>query len=502
VDVDRIVGTNVAGYSVESVLGRGAMGVVYVARQRSPERRVALKLIAPSFAGDESFRRRFLHEVVAAAAIEHPHILPVYDAGESDGVLFMAMRLVDGPDLRGILRTPGVLTFDRVMTIVGQIGGALDAAHARRLVHRDVKPGNVLVTTRPDAEEDDVSYLTDFGVSIWTTSDATTLATTGRLVGTADYVAPEQIEATNVDGRADLYSLGCVAYECLTGRVPFAAPSPVAVLHAHLHDRAPPPSSIRPDLPPAVDVVMDRALRKAPEERYASCRELTHELRAALSGSTGRARTLLQTPTPSASRSRSRGRAAVIGGMIVATVLLAAAAARLAFPGPTRGGPSTSSSPAARPTLIRDGVQVTASDTAPSSTDAAGDPVNYLPGNVIDGDVETAWRMPGNGHGGRITLLFDDPVEVVRIGLIPGYAKTDPQTGADRFFQDRIITSVRYLVPGRPPTTQTFRPVPIPQSVRLRATTSRIEVRILDTTEPGGLDYTAISEIYVYGYRE
>jgi hypothetical protein len=156
--------------------------------------------------------------------------------------------------------------------------------------------------------------------------------------------------------------------------------------------------------------------------------------------------------------------------------------------------------PSASPQLIREGIQVIASDTAPSSTDAAGNVVTYLPANVIDGDVETAWRSPGNGRGESITLIFDNPITVVRIGLIPGYAKTDPQTGVDRFRQNRIIRSVEYRVPGLPGTRKTFRPLPIPQFVRLRVTTSRLTVTILATSEPGGLDYTAISEIYLYGY--
>jgi hypothetical protein len=145
---------------------------------------------------------------------------------------------------------------------------------------------------------------------------------------------------------------------------------------------------------------------------------------------------------------------------------------------------------------------VTASHTAPSSTDAAGNPVNYVPANVIDGNVQTAWRTPGDGHDESVTLIFDNPINVVRIGLIPGYAKTDPESGANRFVQDRIIETVAYQIPGLPNTTKKFRPVPVPQFVRLRVTTSQITVRILATTASGGLDYTAISEIYVIGYQQ
>ncbi len=500
-DIHRIVGTDVAGYEIESVLGQGAMGVVYVAHQRSPERRVALKLITPAFATDEGFRRRFLREATAAAAIEHPNILPIYAAGESNGLLFMAMRLVEGRELRDILRDAAGLSPDRVVSIVRQIGSALDAAHARGLVHRDVKPGNVLVT-RQEAEEPDLCYLTDFGVSTWTSSSAATITGTGQLVGTVNYVAPEQIEGARVDGRTDLYSLGCVLYECLTGLPPFAGRPPAAVLYAHLHEEAPGPTSVRPDLPPPVDAVVARALRKAPEERYPSARDLTHDLRAALGGSTPSSATVAIAP-PSASSTVPRARWRT--GWVIATVMVAAllfAGAAIAVLALTGRGPATSEGPTRTPDLIREGVQVTASQTAPASTDAAGNVVTYLPANVIDGDVQTAWRTPGDGHRESVTLIFDNPVDVVRIGLIPGYAKTDPQTGANRFFQNRIITEVRYLIPGLPPIEQTLRPVPVPQFVDVDATTSRIDVVVVATTEPGGLDYTAISEIYVYGYPQ
>ena len=501
-DPDRIVGTDVAGYAVESVLGSGAMGVVYVARERSPERRVALKLITPAFASDEVFRRRFLREATAAAAIEHPHILPVYAAGESNGTLFMAMRLIEGRDLREILEGTAELPLERVERIVGQVGGALDAAHARGLIHRDVKPGNVLVIEQPDADDSDFCYLMDFGVSTWTASSAATITATGQMVGTANYMAPEQIEGGGVDGRTDLYSLGCVLYECLTGSAPFSGRSAPAILYGHLHEHAPPPSSLRPGLPPGADAVIDRALRKAPEERYPSCRELSQDLRATLTGSTATMPTVTTVTPPSGSpTARSRGRATWIAMAAVATVLLLVVAGlayvRFRDRGPVQGSPP----PDTPPQLIREGVQVIASDTAPSSTDAAGNRVTYVPANVIDGDVQTAWRAPGDGHDVSVTLIFDNPINLVRIGLIPGYAKTDPETGANRFLQDRIIIAVAYRIPGLPNTTKTFKPLPVPQFVRLRVTTSRITVKILDTTASGGLDYTAISEIYVFGYR-
>jgi serine/threonine protein kinase len=502
-DPDRIVGTDIAGYSVESVLGRGAMGVVYVARQHSPARRVALKLITPAFAGDEVFRRRFLREATAAAAIEHPHILPVYAAGESNGTLFMAMRLVDGEDLHEILRGSAELPIGRVVAIAGQVGAALDAAHGRGLVHRDVKPGNILVTRQADAEEADFCYLTDFGVSTWTASSAATITSTGQMVGTANYVAPEVIEGGRVDGRADQYSLGCMLYECLTGGAPFGDRGPAATLYAHIHEQAPAPSSLRRGLPMGVDAVTDRVLRKVPAERYASCRDLARDLRAALAGSPkAPARVRLASTSNRSAIARSRRRAIWVAAAALATALVGTVAGFAFFGLPDGGSGQSSSASAATPRLIREGVQVTASNTAPASTDAAGNPVTFVPANVIDGNVETSWRTPGGGLGETITLIFDNPVEVDRIGLIPGYAKTDPQTGANRFLQDRIIKAVTYQIPGLPNTKQTFAPQPVPQFTTLHVTTSRITVKILDTTASGGLDYTAISEIYVYGFEQ
>jgi hypothetical protein len=498
VDADRSLGMQVAGYAIESVLGRGAMGVLYVARQQSADRRVALKRIHPAFADDEEFRERFLREARAAAAIDHPHILPVYDAGESNGVLFIAMRLVEGEDLRAILRASGRLAPDRVLVIAGQIGAALDAAHARGLIHRDVKPGNILVAQQTDADETDFCYLTDFGISTWTTSSAPTLTTTGRMVGSLNYAAPEQIEGKRVGAAADLYSLGCVLFECLTGSPPFAGRSAPGVLYAHVHEEPPPVSSFRPELPPAVDAVVGRALRKRPDERYSSCRDLTLDLRAALAGGTTGSRTAptRTIPAPSSSRRRRRrvwvAAAAVVAGLAIGLTTLAILGVFRRAPAPS--GP--------RPSLIRSGVQVTASLTAPASKDAAGNVVTFLPRNVVDGNVETAWRAPGDGRGVTLRLLFDNPIEVVRVGLIPGYAKFDPQSGTNRFEEERIIKQVRYLIPGLPSVTQTFRPIPIPQYVPIHATTSRMTIEILDTTEPGGRDFTPISEIYVYGYPQ
>jgi serine/threonine protein kinase len=227
-------GTGVAGYRVERLLGRGGMGAVYLAEDTSLGRKVALKLLGPELAADERFRERFLRESKLAASLDHRGIVPIYQAGESDGTLFIAMRYVEGSDLRTVLGE-GALEPARAIATLEQVADALDAAHASGLVHRDVKPGNILLDTRGHA------YLSDFGLTKQASSQSG-LTQTGQLVGTLDYVAPEQIEGREVDGRADVYSLTCVLYECLTGTKPFARESEVATLWAHINEPPRPPA--------------------------------------------------------------------------------------------------------------------------------------------------------------------------------------------------------------------------------------------------------------------
>ena len=201
-------GTTFASYRVESLLGRGGMGVVYLAHDPSLERPVALKLIAPELVQNPEFRQRFLREPKLAASLDHPNVIPIYEAGEHDGQLYLAMRYVKGTDLRAALEREGKLTPERTIEVLAQVAGALDAAHERGLVHRDVKPGNVLL------DEGGHPYLTDFGITKPAEGDA---MDTGEMVGTLDYLAPEQIRGEEVDGRTDCYALACVLYECLTG---------------------------------------------------------------------------------------------------------------------------------------------------------------------------------------------------------------------------------------------------------------------------------------------
>jgi streptogramin lyase/predicted Ser/Thr protein kinase len=257
-----------AGYRVEELLGRGGMGVVYRATDVSLERPVALKLIAPELAEDERFRARFLREPRLAAALDHPCVVPIYEAGEREGQLYLAMRYVEGSDLKTLLEREGKLAPERALRVLAQVADALDAAHRRCLVHRDVKPGNVLL------DEEGHAYLTDFGISKQLGGASTD---TGRVVGTLDYLAPEQIRGEAVDGRTDCYALACVVYECLAGAPPFRRATEAETLWAHMQDEPAPLPGM-----PKLEPVLQRGLAKQREERYDSCAALTEAAADAL----------------------------------------------------------------------------------------------------------------------------------------------------------------------------------------------------------------------------
>ena len=235
---DRERGSQIADYRIEAVLGRGGMSVVYLAEDLRLKRRVALKLLTPALAADERFRDRFLRESELAASLDHANVIPIYEAGEADGSLFIAMRYVEGSDLKALLRD-GPLSQERAVLLAGQVAAALDAAHERGLVHGDVKPSNVLIDGRGHA------YLADFGLTKRVTDERPAAGGEAQLMGTIDYVSPEQIRGEDVDGRADVYSLGCLLYECLTGRQPFKRGNDAAILYAHLEDEPPQPARRR-----------------------------------------------------------------------------------------------------------------------------------------------------------------------------------------------------------------------------------------------------------------
>jgi CheY-like chemotaxis protein len=268
---DPRIGTVIAGYRIEARVGRGGMGVVYRAHHLNLERRAALKIIAPDLAESTGFRERFTREARIAAALQHPNVVTVYDAGEVDGLLYLAMRYIEGFDLAAILSKEGRLRPYRAIDVCRQVAAALDAAHEHGLIHRDVKPGNVLIEGR-------TAFLTDFGLT--KRIEGTQLTRAGDLVGTIHYVAPEQIEAGQVSARTDVYSLGCLLYHCLTGQVPFVRETDVAVIYAHLSEDPPRPSRVRPELPEGLDAVIAKALDKSPDRRFPTCGDLMNAARA------------------------------------------------------------------------------------------------------------------------------------------------------------------------------------------------------------------------------
>ncbi len=310
------------------------MGVVYRAEQQYPHRSVAIKLITPELSSDPGFRERFMRETEATAALDHPNIIPIYEAGIADALLYIVMRYVDGPDLRAVLLRDGRLTPEQALNVTDQVGRALDAAaRSRGLIHRDVKPANILLANNNDGASGHV-YLCDFGLAKQVGSSSG-LTGTGAMIGTIDYMAPEQIREDVVDERADVYSLGCVVYHLLTGHVPFQG-SGAKVMWSHLHEQAPPVSESGAAVPAATDGVLAKALAKDPLERYQDCGHLVHDLRTALSGSAPDVVAPPPALPPAASRRRRlhADRRRVVIACAVAVIALATALVYAA----TRGG--------------------------------------------------------------------------------------------------------------------------------------------------------------------
>jgi serine/threonine-protein kinase len=353
-------GSRVAGYLLEEQVGVGGMAVVYRAFDERLARWVALKVLVPALAADQAFRQRFIRESRAAAAVDDPHIIPVYEAGETGDLLFIAMRYVHEGDGRTMLHREGPLPPARVTAIIAAAASALDTAHRAGLVHRDVKPANLLIDTQPGRP--DHVYLSDFGLSKGALTSVG-LTGTGQFLGTPNYMAPEQIEGRPVDGRADQYALACTAFELLTGEAPFQRDDGMAVMWAHMSQPPPPLGSRRPGLPPAADEVLARGLAKAPEQRYPSCAEFAAALGAALASVPyqpapqpvpahpapwpAAAPGWAPRPAPPAWPRRPRpahlmvavAAAGVIAGAILAAVLLSS-------PGHSNAGPAHSSAPA------------------------------------------------------------------------------------------------------------------------------------------------------------
>ena len=272
---DVRIGSRLAAYRIEGLLGRGGMSDVYRAEDLRLRRRVALKILTAELASDAHFREQFLHESELAASIDHPNIIPIYEAGETAGCLFIAMRYVEGTDLRALLRAQGALEPGRALAIFAQVADAIDAAHEHGLVHRDVKPSNVLIDPRGHC------YLSDFGLTK-NIADRADASESGQVVGTVDYAAPEQLRSLPLDGRADVYALGCMLFECLTGEVPFPHESEVAVIYAQLEEPPPKASERRPQLPAGVDSPLARAMAKLPADRYPCARDLVQAAQVGL----------------------------------------------------------------------------------------------------------------------------------------------------------------------------------------------------------------------------
>ncbi len=380
-------GSRVGGYRLEEQVGAGGMAVVFRAVDERLGRRVALKLLAPGLASDAAFRQRFLRESRAAAAVDDPHIIPVHEAGEASGVLFIAMRYVPGGDVRTLLHEQGPLPAERAAAIISPVASALDAAHDAGLVHRDVKPANMLVDARPGRP--DHVYLSDFGLSKGPLSSAG-LTGTGQYLGTPDYMAPEQIEGRAAGGRADQYALACAAFELLCGEPPFRRDQGMAVLFAHLQQPPPPLASRRPGIAAAADAVFARALAKAPQDRYASCRDFADALRDALgvaayhSGPGAAPAGQLAARHPAAEIASPAGpgaedaalpadaaAASAAGSAPAATSAVAGTLARAAPPATARPGPSGGSGEAAPRTARQAGEQ---DGTGPATTTGTGGP--------------------------------------------------------------------------------------------------------------------------------
>jgi predicted Ser/Thr protein kinase len=364
-------GTIVSGYRVDGVLGEGGMGVVYRATQLSLNRTVALKILATELSEDTAFRERFRREGLLQAAIDHQHIVTVYEAGDTEHGLFLAMRLIRGPTLKDMILA-GELDPERTLRILTQVAGALDNAHDVGLTHRDIKPQNILVGA------DDHAYLADFGLT--QASDEVSLTETGQFIGTIDYVAPEQIQGLGATARSDVYSLTAVLYEALTGFVPFARPNEAAVLYAHIAEPPPSVTERRSELPPEIDAVIARGMAKVPDERYPSAGELIAEAIVAFGDEAAAAALRPQAPPPVAPSPET----VTAGERTLARTTLRA-------PAPAAVGPAATTLPAETPADAADARTAARATTpaaarpAAATTPAAAPPAAHRrgPGWVI-----------------------------------------------------------------------------------------------------------------------
>jgi predicted Ser/Thr protein kinase len=280
-------GTRFGDYRVSALIGQGGMGTLYRAEHVHTGKQVALKVLSESLAGSADFRRRFEREARYAQELDHPNVVPVLEIGEDGGQMFLVMPEIRGADLKMLLALEGPFEPTRLIGILEAVADALDALHERGIIHRDIKPANVIVASGEGPEPTGKAYLTDFGLSKDPARDSRALTAVGEFVGTYQYVAPEQVLGREFDHRVDVYSLGCVLYECLTGRPPFTHEDDVKLLDAHVEDPPPKVTAARPDLPEAIDQVVARAMAKDPDERYASAMEMVDAARSAFDDGEG-----------------------------------------------------------------------------------------------------------------------------------------------------------------------------------------------------------------------
>jgi Protein kinase domain len=425
-------GAIVAGYRLERKVGGGGMGVVWLARDVTLERPVALKLIRPDVAADPGFRDRFTREAKLAASLDHAHVLPVYEAGAADGELYLAMRFVEGPDLATVMATERRLEPRRAARLLLQVALALDAAHAAGLVHRDVKPANILVATQ-DGEEH--AYLSDFGLTIQV-SDGERLTQAGLFIGTVNYAAPEQLRGERVDGRTDVYALGCVLYQCLTGEVPYPRDSDSAALLAHLSDPVPRPSEHAVGATSGYDAIVARALAKAPEERFQSAGELGRAAVVAANesppGPTLADAAVRPTTSPPASR---RARGARLVPMTAALVVATLAGIAVAAGAPWREESGRGTSAGAH--SADDGLHQEQTVALHSICDG----VNAENGAVL-GRYRRLSRRLDRGHALRLSLIEEINRQLrVGDGLLARLQGVTPQDGRTRRLQTRTGTT-------------------------------------------------------------
>ena len=446
-------GTEVAGYRIEGILGQGGMGVVYEATQLSLNRRVALKVLTASLSEDPSFKERFRREGRLQASIDHPHIVTVYEAGEAEVGLFIAMRLIRGPNLKDLI-VGGELGAERAIHLLGPVADALDEAHGLGLIHRDIKPQNILVGGR------DHAYLADFGLT--KAPDTTALTMSGAFVGTLHYISPEQIRGEPASAKSDLYALTTVVYECLTGTVPFPRDTEAAVIYAHLSNDPPPVAEVKPGLPPALDAVIRRGMAKDATDRPASASELIAETKRALAGiaplapappvstgpavSTPAAATPLVAGVPPAAvpiegirpaRRRSRlpliaTGVAVVAGVGVAAALLAGGGSSSDDDGTSSATTATISAAAPTGSIAKPGSGLTtlgsllAGQAGDGACDGSEHPTactaaqTALPGRPIQAPADgfiTRWRLRG-ARGTFALVVFDKDGRLVALSSL------------------------------------------------------------------------------------